>query len=121
MRPRKQEPKKHCEFCGTEMFRKRFNGRLEDFSVFDRRNYCSLSCANSTKDPTEAAFRWRAVKLRGASCEKCGATSKLHTHHIDGDISNNVPENIQTLCASCHITHHHSTRRRGLMIAGRLA
>lgn len=120
MRPRKQEPDKNCEYCGALMLRKRFNGRLEDFGAFLRRNFCSLSCANSTKEPTVAALRWRAEKLRGSLCEACGSTSKLHAHHIDGDIANNRQENIQTLCASCHITHHHATRRRGLIVAGRL-
>lgn len=40
------------------------------------------------------------------ACEKCGFSAlhpaQLHVDHIDGDNSNNDPENLQTLCANCH-------------------
>jgi len=116
---RKAEAKKYCETCGAQMSRRRYNGRLEDFGVFQRRKYCSLSCANTRKEVTTAGLRWRAEQLRDPACEICGAFSKLHAHHIDGDITNNTSENIQTLCARCHAAHHHYTRRLGLMVAGR--
>ncbi len=40
-------------------------------------------------------------------CEECGGSFKdqrefLHTHHIDGDKSNNSPRNLRVLCAVCH-------------------
>lgn len=105
--------------CGKEIFRKRYGKRLEDFQVFLKRKYCSLSCANTTSEPTVSALRWRAEKLRKTACEVCGASLRLHAHHINGNIQDNTPENIQTLCASCHAKHHHSTRRRGLTVAGR--
>lgn len=40
------------------------------------------------------------------SCEFCGFiavnTCQLDVDHIDGNHSNNEPENLQTLCANCH-------------------
>ena len=117
---RRQEPVKYCETCGVQLFRKRMNGRLEDFQVFLKRRYCSLSCANTRKEPTEAGLRWRAEQLRSSACEVCGSTLNLHAHHIDGDIANNEQENIQTLCVSCHIKHHHATRKLGQTVAGKM-
>jgi 5-methylcytosine-specific restriction endonuclease McrA len=49
----------------------------------------------------------RAQALKKAFCEHCGVQPEdrkmLHTDHIDMDPSNNIPENIQTLCVSCHV------------------
>jgi hypothetical protein len=40
------------------------------------------------------------------SCEACGFVPEipfqLDVDHIDGNNSNNDPENLQTLCANCH-------------------
>ena len=64
-------------------------------------------------------LRWRAAKVRGNYWEVCGAKERLQAHHIDGNVRNNSPSNIQTLCVSCHISHHHRARRAGLTVAGR--
>src|SRR5262245_34203891 len=117
---RKQEQSKFCETCGVTMYRKRFNGTLEDLTAFLKRRFCSLSCANTRKQVSRAGLRWRAEQMRSQSCEVCGAKLNRHAHHCDGNIANNSPENIQTLCGTCHAKHHHSTRRRGMMIAGRM-
>ena len=58
---------------------------------------------------------WQYKKYRKDFCEnidsrlgyKCTTTIvdpewQLDADHIDGDPSNNVPENIQTLCKCCH-------------------
>jgi predicted HNH restriction endonuclease len=54
-------------------------------------------------------------------CQKCGFIAEhycqIDTHHIDGDKSNNTPENIIFVCANCHrlITfteRHHSLKYR---------
>ncbi|MGI6078839.1 MAG: HNH endonuclease [Fastidiosipilaceae bacterium] len=42
----------------------------------------------------------------GVSIER----SNLVVHHIDEDIQNNDPENLVTLCMSCH-TGLHKTKR----------
>lgn len=121
--PRKADPVKLCATCGSQLERKRFNGRLEDRSAFLRRRYCSRRCMAKgfvSDAPSDSALLKRATAFRGDSCEACGATENLHSHHIDGDRSNNSPANIQTLCGCCHATHHHHARRAGQMEAGRL-
>ena len=37
-------------------------------------------------------------------CLKCGGTLEkgFHRHHLDGDHSNNSPENLVLMCANCH-------------------
>lgn len=38
------------------------------------------------------------------TCQKCGAKNHpLHMHHIDGNMTNNDPSNLTTLCKECHI------------------
>ena len=55
---------------------------------------------------TKDGHRYHARKLVGNSCEMCGATESLNTHHVDENLANNSPENIQTLCSACHTRHH---------------
>ena len=81
--------------------------------------YCSLTCANTQKTVTEAGHRWRAEQLRKDSCEICGTRSRLHAHHIDGNITHNWQGNIQTLCFDCHMAHHRLCRRLGRTVPGR--
>ena len=48
------------------------------------------------------------IALRGHQCEVCKNTVwqnlpiPLEVHHIDGDSTNNVLENLQLLCPNCH-------------------
>jgi hypothetical protein len=105
-RQRNVDPEKHCERCGIRLHRKRYGKNLEDFTAFRKRKFCSLTCANSTGALTTAGHRARSRKLRGSSCEACGYTLDLHAHHKDGNIANNAPENIQTLCTYCHNFWH---------------
>ena len=48
------------------------------------------------------------LKLRPQQCECCKLTQwlgqpiKLEAHHIDGDCTNNILENLQLLCPNCH-------------------
>lgn len=39
-------------------------------------------------------------------CEKCGSDKRLHVHHIDFNRKNNLPQNLQLLCKSCHSKVH---------------
>jgi 5-methylcytosine-specific restriction endonuclease McrA len=123
-RRQKADPVRTCRHCATLLHRKAFNGRLEDRGVFLRRQFCDRICMAhgyvKAMPLHEDTFRWRARKLRGHCCESCGAMTRLHAHHIDGNEQNNWPENIQTLCVRCHISHHHRARRAGLTVAGKL-
>jgi hypothetical protein len=46
------------------------------------------------------------LAFRGDECELCSYTplwrGTLDVHHRDGDKQNNDPDNLMTLCASCH-------------------
>ena len=119
-RPAKPVPDKSCEWCGIPLQRKRFNGRLEGYGEYQRRKFCDLSCANSRTQITRGGYLWRARKLRGPKCEACGVTRRLHAHHVNGDITETTPENIQTLCGNCHNFWHAALERRGLPISGRM-
>ena len=119
---RKAELPKSCKRCGREFRRKRYlHGRLEDLGVFKRRKYCSLSCANTRDRPSHwETYHWRARKHRKSQCEACGTTANLHAHHVDGEPKNNDPDNIQTLCVSCHNFLHATAERLGWTQPGRL-
>lgn len=115
----KPDPIKHCAYCGKEMHRVRFeSGRLEDLSAFIRRKYCCRECMGKAfvKVGTDARgyapSHHTARKLaylilnREYKCEKCGSTINVDVHHKDGNRNNNVPENIELLCRSCHMKEH---------------
>lgn len=104
--PPKQDPIKYCETCGKQMFRKRFNGRLEDRTRFLSRRNCSQACGNSRSAVVKDTLHWRARKHRASSCSLCGSQTDLHVHHIDRNPANNNLANLQTLCASCHLKLH---------------
>lgn len=116
-------PEKRCMICGTRFSRKRLaSGRLEDRSGYLKRDFCSLSCANSRSKGglSRKAFHARARKLRKIACEACGSTARLHAHHINEDWTDNTPSNIQTLCIFCHQFWHATHRRLGLKPSTRM-
>ncbi len=47
-----------------------------------------------------------ARRLRKNTCEECGSGDDLHVHHKDRDHWNDAPENLTTLCNSCHVKLH---------------
>lgn len=115
-------PEKRCTMCGTRLQRKRYNSQLEGFGAFSRRQFCSLSCANSRSKggKSRKAYHARARKFRKQACECCGAKLRLHVHHINEDWTNNSPENLQTLCVFCHQFWHATHRRLGLKPSTRM-
>lgn len=55
-----------------------------------------------------AQMKPHLVKIRGHKCESCNLDEwldkpiTLEIHHIDGDRTNNNPDNLQLLCPNCH-------------------
>ena len=50
---------------------------------------------------------WQVRTFRGKECERCGSDEgDMHLHHRDRDRSNWKKENLETLCAPCHIEEH---------------
>lgn len=78
-----------------------------------RRN---LSQEQLKRRPLPAAVKG-AVDLRdGRKCQACGSTRWIHYHHrvplaAGGD---NTPENLVTLCSSCHRREHAPYQKRGV-------
>lgn len=105
--PPKPDPVKFCQTCGERMYRKRFNGRLEDRTRFLSRKNCSQTCGNSRNVIQADSHRQRARRIKPrTSCEECAAKQKLHVHHRDRDVTNNDSSNLVVLCASCHLRLH---------------
>lgn len=115
-KPRKdiKEEEKYCEYCGKQLERKRFNGRLEDFTVFKNRKYCNRECMkkdylkigdNHNQTYSNAHTTARKINeliLHKEVCELCGSEINLDIHHIDGNWQNNNLNNLMCLCRSCH-------------------
>ncbi len=111
----KPDPRKYCKYCKQRLRRKRYNGRLEDFGVFERRQFCDKACmalGHATRSVGRHGHLYRARQFKKDACERCGETEGLHVHHIDGDYSNNDPANLETLCGPCHLRHHWATDGR---------
>lgn len=99
-----------------------------------RRQYCTRTCANDAhalrmigpgnshfKDGTSYATWFRLMRplihqRDGHACRACLAPAK-HVHHIDHLPWHNWPENLITLCPTCHAVHHKSARTPFLWFA----
>lgn len=57
--------------------------------------------------------RVRANRMYEAiQCERCPDTHRVQRHHVDGDPTNNAPENIRILCELCHKAEHYGQQVR---------
>lgn len=62
------------------------------------------------RDPAYLRARRRAIARAGGNCESCGEPLEetapgrvsCQTHHVDGDATNNTPENLLVCCHRCH-------------------
>ena len=63
---------------------------------------------------------WRAAKHKKDKCEACGSAVNLVAHHVDQDVKNNDPSNIETLCKPCHDFWHNCADRNQRAVAGRM-
>lgn len=108
-----KEIEKYCEYCGKQLERKRFNDRLEDFTVFKNRKYCNRECMKraylkigeneqSYSNAHTTARKINELILHKEVCELCGSDKNLDIHHIDGNWKNNNFNNLMCLCRSCH-------------------
>lgn len=117
---RKADPKKYCRYCRKRLERKVFNGRLEDFGVFGRRQFCDPVCmAKAQVRPvvSRATHHWRARKHIRPACERCGSSERLEVHHRDENYQNDDPSNYETVCSKCHAKEHGP--KRGRLLSGR--
>ena len=94
-----------CDICGKEI--------LKPKSVVDRneKNYCSRECYNKRSIDVKKIKRsteFYQSLLTNGKCVSCGESRYylLQIHHIDSDPSNNILENLEIVCANCHIKRH---------------
>lgn len=76
------------------------------------RNRFRATCKICRRGRTPSAQGWRSGRRNqkmppaGTVCQRCGFIAEdicqLDVDHIDGDRTNNAPENLQILCANCH-------------------
>lgn len=81
----------------------------------NKKHYCSRKCYYLRSEPNKikrhTAFYDRL--LNSSTCE-CGISAfyLLQIHHIDGNENNNKFENLEVLCANCHIKRHLKRRNK---------
>ncbi len=103
----KKTESKICPKCGTEFYRRRFGNRLEDFTRWNQRIYCSKQCNYIRPEATtRGSYHRFAKKFLNQSCSICQSTDNLEVHHKDRNWKNNDQSNLETLCHSCHMKLH---------------
>lgn len=119
----------YCLNCGKKLTKKSKRSHFCNntcYSEYNRKSYIerwkrgeetgmSGSCSISR------ILRDYLINESNQSCQVCGwgevnpHTKKipLQIHHIDGDCTNNSPENLQVLCPNCHsLTHNYGSRNK---------
>lgn len=100
---------KNCLWCGLAMERKRFGGirkRLETVPAYENRKYCDRLCAAKAHVAAQPSALYLRNHYLKENCEVCMGKEKLQIHHKDVNRENNHPENLMTLCDSCHRAEH---------------
>ena len=81
------------------------------YTSYKRLKFCSTNCNVILRGEMYPIYSVH----KKAACEVCGATkgksedefnSRLVVHHIDDNMTNNDPSNLQTLCKECHNGAH---------------
>lgn len=87
----------------------------------NKNSYCSRECYNNRRKENLKRLK-RQTKfydelLESSTCE-CGITEKylLQIHHKDGNHNNNIPENLEIVCANCHIRRHLKINSKGDLV-----
>lgn len=70
--------------------------------------FCSKKCRNksSGEDRRFSGVRDYVISRDKYQCQKCGTKEGLVVHHKDWVRTNNIPDNLLTLCRSCHKKEH---------------
>jgi len=103
----KKTESKICKKCGELFNRRRFGNRLEDFTRWNQRIYCSKQCNYIRPEGQSKGYYHRIARnFVNQSCSICGNIKNLDVHHKDRNWENNEPSNLETLCHSCHMKLH---------------
>lgn len=109
-----------CEHCGADIQR----GSTRFCSVECQARYKYLERLNGwldgTRSPGVVALRGYLKDIRGCKCEVCNSNSwmnkpiPLEVEHIDGNSTNNAPNNVMLICPNCHAqTDTYKGKNRG--------
>ena len=124
------EPNCACAYCGSRFYRsksKQINTR-NGFSFCDRK--CKENAQRLDSDnPVEAirpkhfgkgdgstTYRKSYIardQLSNWACDRCGydeIPEIIQLHHKDRNRANNITENIEKLCPTCHIAEHYNAK-----------
>ena len=100
------------------------NCKIECKATYQKTNkFCSVACSTAHKSANHKrkfffgllekridrpTARKYLAEARGYKCEVCGASDwqgkpiTLHVDHINGDPSNDHPNNLRLICPNCH-------------------
>ena len=120
-----------CRFCGKDFTANRLHRKFCNESCQNMNHSLNIRGAKNPRyekgdqAPYGAfytALRPLIVERDEGSCVACGweapkqqrsngkLVSRLHVHHVDENPKNNYPENLVSLCDSCHRIAHQSER-----------
>jgi len=104
-----QKPRQVCVDCGKPLSDKpgalRCKSCASKVSTWNRKQALD-ALFNRNANPVTARARKLVRDQMKVACERCGATHPLELHHLDQDPLNCQPENLMTLCISCHNAWH---------------
>lgn len=94
----------------TERLKKVFDEKHIDYSHFKGHAWNKKINLEKNDFPVnnKLGIRNLLLKEREYKCENCGITQwldkpiTLEVHHKDGNVANNIRENLQLLCPNCH-------------------
>lgn len=87
----------------------------------NQKQYCSRKCYDSRRKENlkrlKRSTRFYQELLETTPC-KCGVSEVflLQIHHIDGNHHNHYPENLEIVCANCHIKRHLKVVENGELV-----
>lgn len=106
--PERANEKTRCEVCHKLFFDVGRNGAKA-------KRTCSYACSNTlfrsgllNANVNKNSYKVICFAFHERKCLICGEDKILHVHHVDGDRTNNSPENLVPLCP----THHQYVHSR---------
>jgi hypothetical protein len=105
-----------CSVCGKPV--------SKDPRTYNRNknNYCSRECFDLRRTENlkhiKRHTKYYKELVSRTGCEDCGESEYylLHIHHKDGNDLNNQADNLEVVCANCHIKRHLKCNKNGEMV-----